>query len=152
MKNILIVLITCVVVFSCRQEPSKEELLAGKEYKYWIDASENVEGPRKIAYFDRKHIRLGYYYYDKKKHFFMEKLQDALYNPSWKFENDSIINIGGEKCKILKLTETEFSFVSDPPYRFNRHYKVAPKEIIPKEYQKYQEVPDALKPYINCYD
>ena len=150
MRNILIVIITSVVIFSCRQEPSNEELLAGKEYKYWIEVSEKVEGSRKIAYFDRKHIQLGYFYNDKKKHFFMEKLQDALYNPSWKFENDSIINIGGDKCKILKLTETEFIFVSH--WRDKFHYKVAPKEIIPKEYQKYQEVPDALKPYINCFD
>ena len=71
MRNILIVLITCVVIFSCRQEPSKEELLAGKEYKYWIDVSKPKEGSRRIEYFDRKHINLGYRYYYKNRIFYV---------------------------------------------------------------------------------
>lgn len=150
MRKILIVVITCFVIFSCKQKSSKEELLAGKEYKYWIDVSKPKEGSRRIEYFDRKNINLGYRYYYKNRIFHMPKFSDCLYNPNWKFENDSIINIGGDKCKILKLTETEFIFVSS--WRDKFHYKVAPKEIIPKEYQKYQEVPDALKPYINCFD
>lgn len=123
--------------------PNKEELLAGKEYKYWIEIGGDST-LKHVDYFDRSNVNMQYWYNNVKKKFYLSEFDDVLYYPTWKFINDTLIDIRTDTCIIKKLTETDFVYLS---LFFGKefHYQVAPLEIIPEEYRKAQEVPEILR-------
>jgi len=144
MKSTFIIIVICFCIFSCKQKPDREELLAGKEYKYWVQVPKNEMDSmtNRISYFDREYKNLGYFYSTILKKFYMPEFDDVFYYPTWHFINDTIIDIGTGLCRIKVLTETEFIY----DFRGTEfHYKVAPMEMIPKEYQSVQSIPKELQ-------
>lgn len=99
---------------------------------------------KRVSYYDREHKNIGYWYHTIFKRFYLPEFDDVLYYPSWKFINDTIIDIGTRFYLIKELTETDF-VIEDSCSGRTFHYKAAPLEIIPPEYQKVQEIPRELR-------
>ena len=149
MKPKLIVVIACFCMLSCKQKSNIEELLAGKEYKYWIQVSKHgidtvLVYLDRISYYDREYKSLGYFYNNRFKEFYMPEFDDVFYYPYWKLINDTIIDVRGCLLHIKTLTETDL-ILKVPCNGKVYHYKAAPLEIIPKEYQCVQPIPKALQ-------
>jgi hypothetical protein len=142
MKMIIII---CICFSSCFQQPNKEELLAGKEYKYWVNMENNNRIFKRISYFDRGNNTIYYHYsLERKERFYLPDLDDVLYHPFWSILNDSTIIITGDTCKIIKLTKTDFIYRSTSSNK-EFHFQVAPSNIIPEKFRKVQPLPEALK-------
>jgi len=146
MKSKLIVIIVCFCMFSCKQKSDVEELLAGKEYKYWIKIPKNESDTilYHVSYYDREYKSLGYFYNNYLKKFYMPEFDDVFYYPYWKLINDTILDEGGLLLRIKTLTETDL-ILKDPCNAVLYHYKAAPLEIIPKKYQCVQPIPEELQ-------
>ena len=146
MKSKLIVIIACFCMLSCKQKSDIEELLAGKEYKYWIKVPQNWEDSawNHVSYYDREYKSLGYFYNNYSKEFYMPEFDDVFYYPYWKLINDTILDEGGLLLRIKTLTETDLILENPCNGKIN-HYKATPLEIIPKEYQCVQPIPKALQ-------
>ena len=143
MKSIFVIIIICFCFISCNHIKKKEELLAGKEYKYWAIVPNNrVDSVyNQIIYYDREGKTLIYSYNIIKDTFYMPKFYDVLYAPYWYLIDDKTLNEGGVHYRIIKLTEKDLVIL----FRGKEvHYRAAPMEIIPKEYQCVQPLPKAL--------
>ena len=136
--------ISCTQKTTCTQNPNKEYLLAGEQYKYWIEIpyydADTVSYD--VLYFDREYKSLSYRYNTRYQKFYMPEFDDMFYYPTWYFINDTIIDFRTELCRIRVLNEMEFTFeFRSEIYR----YKSAPLDIIPEEYRKIQPLPKALQ-------
>ena len=140
----IIIFISVICFISCTQKPNREDLLAGEQYKYWIEIPyDDVDTILyRVLYFDREYKSLGYWYNAVSQKFYMPEFDDMLYHPTWHFINDTIIDFRTELCRIKTLNDMEF--VYEFRGKINK-YKSAPLDIIPEKYKKIQPLPEALQ-------
>ena len=147
-KNILFIsvlcFISCTQKTTCTQKPNKEYLLAGEQYKYWIQIPSDDADTilYRVLYFDREYKSLDYWYNAWYQKFYMGEFDDVFYYPTWLFINDTIMDLRTGLCRIKVLNEMEFAY----EFRGKTYqYKPAPLDIIPEEYRKIQPLPKVLQ-------
>jgi len=109
--NYLLVTILIILQSSCMENKSREDLLAGDNYKYWLYSNSDKRSMTKFIYYFDRTGKWIVFSRSVNGEIFKYKASDLLLIPSWSFINDSIVEIGGAHYSIIDLNDSIFKYV-----------------------------------------
>ena len=105
----VIIIISCLVFFSCNNLKKEEKLISNNNTKYWNIVYPQIQNrglPRGYCFHENGTYQRFDYYKNKRYSF---EINDIEYDWTWKCLNDSFLILSKEKVRILKLTKDTFN-------------------------------------------
>ena len=105
----VIIIISCLVLFSCNNLKKEEKLISNNNTKYWNIVYPPIQnrGLLKGYCFNKDGTYQRFNYYKNKR--YSVETNDIEYDRTWKCLNDSFLIMSKEKVRILRLTKDTFS-------------------------------------------
>jgi len=137
MKRLFIYFLLCGVlglITSCQPE-SKEDMLTGGNYKYWVLKSSDWKDTAKpIVYLD-KNFKCLLFAKDANGKFARYIGSDIILNEKWYLSAPNIFDMGNRDYELISSTDSIFTFKSR---KTTDTLIAAPENLIPESFKKIQ--------------